>query len=146
MDTLSATPEPIPARGRLDGRWARVGLALLAGALAALAHPPFGVLPGLLGYPLLMILSERSATTRGGFWMGWLAGFAYFLISCWWVAEAFFVNPEQIWMAPFAASLLPAGLGLGRRRCIAGSHQRGSVGCWRSRPCSACWNGCAATC
>ena len=24
------------------------------------------------------------------------------------VAEAFFVNPEQAWMAPFAASLLPA--------------------------------------
>lgn len=111
MSTLSAT-EPLTVRSRLDGRWVRIALALLAGAMAALAHPPFGALPGLLGYPLLMILSERSATTRGGFWMGWLAGFAYFLISCWWVAEAFFVNPEQIWMAPFAASLLPAGLGL----------------------------------
>lgn len=112
MSTLSATSEPVTAHARLDGRWVRIGLALLAGALAALAHPPFGILPGLLGYPLLMILSERSATTRGGFWMGWLAGFAYFFISCWWVAEAFFVNPAQVWMAPFAASLLPAGLGL----------------------------------
>lgn len=93
-------------------RWLRIGLALLAGAGAAFAHPPFGVLPGLLGYPLLMILSERSDTPRGAFWMGWLAGFAYFFIGCWWVAEAFFVNPEQAWMAPFAASLLPAGLGL----------------------------------
>ena len=70
------------------------------------------VLIGLLGYPLLMILSERSDTVRGAFWMGWLAGFAYFFVGCWWVAEAFFVNPEQAWMAPFAASLLPAGLGL----------------------------------
>ncbi|MBJ7447277.1 MAG: apolipoprotein N-acyltransferase [Brevundimonas sp.] len=93
-------------------RWARIALALLAGAGAALAHPPFGILPGLFGYALLMILSERSATTRGAFWMGWLAGFAYFLISCWWVAEAFLVNPAQAWMAPFAASALPAGLGL----------------------------------
>lgn len=94
------------------GRFGRIGLALAAGLGAGLAHPPFGVLPGLLGYPLLMLLAERSATPRGAFWMGWLAGFSYFFISCWWVAEAFFVNPAQAWMAPFAASLLPAGLGL----------------------------------
>src|SRR5690606_18476950 len=36
----------------------------------------------------------------------------YFFISCWWVAEAFLVNPAQAWMAPFAASLLPLGLGV----------------------------------
>ncbi|MFN7107679.1 MAG: apolipoprotein N-acyltransferase [Brevundimonas sp.] len=99
-------------RRALTWRLIRIGLALLAGAGTAFAHPPFGVLIGLLGYPLLMILSERSDTVRGAFWMGWLAGFAYFFVGCWWVAEAFFVNPEQAWMAPFAASLLPAGLGL----------------------------------
>lgn len=110
-DTASLTPRAT-RQGSRGQRWARIGLALLAGAGAALAHPPFGILPGLFGYALLMILSERSATTRGAFWMGWLAGFAYFLISCWWVAEAFLVNPAQAWMAPFAASALPAGLGL----------------------------------
>ena len=110
-DTASMTTPPARLGGR-GLRWARIGLALLAGAGAALAHPPFGILPGLFGYALLMILSERSVTTRGAFWMGWLAGFAYFLISCWWVAEAFLVNPAQAWMAPFAASALPAGLGL----------------------------------
>ncbi len=99
-------------RARLILRFGRIGLALAAGAAAALAHPPFGVLPGLLGYALLMFLSERAAGARGAFWMGWLAGFAYFFISCWWVAEAFLVNPAQAWMAPFAASLLPIGLGL----------------------------------
>ena len=99
-------------RRRLIVRFGRIGLALLAGALAALAHPPFGILPGLIGYPLLMLLSERSTTPRGAFWMGWLAGFSYFFIGCWWVAEAFMVDPAQAWMAPFAASLLPAGLGL----------------------------------
>jgi apolipoprotein N-acyltransferase len=99
-------------RRRLILRFGRIGLALLAGVGAALAHPPFGVLPGLLGYPLLMLLAERSETKRGAFWMGWLGGFAYFFISCWWVAEAFQVDPSQAWMAPFAASLLPAGLGL----------------------------------
>lgn len=98
--------------GLLMNRWGRIALALLAGAGAALAHPPFGVLPGLLGYPLLMLLAERSSKVRGGFWVGWLAGFAYFFIGCWWVAEAFLVNKDQAWMAPFAASLLPMGLGL----------------------------------
>src|SRR5690606_6360525 len=62
---------------------------------------------------LLMILFERAGTGRGAFGLGWLAGFAYFFISCWWVAEAFLVNAEaHAWMAPFAASLLPAGLAL----------------------------------
>lgn len=97
---------------RLRLKFGRIALALLAGAVAAFAHPPFGVLPGLVGYPLLMLLSERSGNVRGAFWMGWLAGFAYFFVGCWWVAEAFMVDPAQAWMAPFAASLLPAGLGL----------------------------------
>lgn len=96
----------------LAGRWSRIVLALLAGVAAALVHPPFGFLPGLLAYPLLMLLAERSASTRGAFWAGWLAGFGYFAVGCWWVAEAFLVNPDQAWMAPFAGSLLPAGIGL----------------------------------
>ncbi|MDZ4365057.1 apolipoprotein N-acyltransferase [Brevundimonas sp.] len=101
-----------PDRKALRDRLARIALALLAGVATALVHPPFGLLPGLVGYPLLMLLAERSGTVKGGFWVGWLAGFAYFFVGCWWVAEAFFVNPDQAWMAPFAASLLPAGLGL----------------------------------
>lgn len=113
LDRFAAPIRALPDQKRaLSWRLIRIALALLAGAGTAFAHPPFGVLVGLLGYPLLMILSERSDTVRGAFWMGWLAGFAYFFVGCWWVAEAFFVNPEQAWMAPFAASLLPAGLGL----------------------------------
>ena len=104
--------DPDSPRDRWILRLGGIALALLAGAGAALAHPPFGLLPGLLGYPLLMLLAERSTTSRRAFRVGWLAGFAYFFISCWWVAEAFLVNPEQAWMAPFAASLLPIGLGL----------------------------------
>jgi len=113
LDRLAGPIRALPPRRRaLSWRLIRIALALLAGAGTALAHPPFGLLIGLVGYPLLMILAERSDRPRGAFWMGWLAGFAYFFIGCWWVAEAFFVNPEQAWMAPFAASLLPAGLGL----------------------------------
>jgi apolipoprotein N-acyltransferase len=90
-------------------------LALAAGGLAAIAQPPFGIVPGLLGYALLAHLVDNGPETRplrAAFWRGWLAGFLYFLISCWWVAEAFFVDARQIWMAPFAVCLLPAGLGL----------------------------------
>ena len=56
--------DPASRRDRLILRFGRIALALLAGAGAALVHPPFGVLPGLLGYPLLMLLAERSATPR----------------------------------------------------------------------------------
>lgn len=98
------------------GPRAAVALALLAGALAAAAHPPFGFLPGLLGYALWMHLLDADRERhplRAAFWTGWLAGFAYFLIGCWWVAEAFLVDARgQGWMAPFAVALLPAGLGL----------------------------------
>jgi apolipoprotein N-acyltransferase len=91
-------------------------LALLSGALAAFAHPPFGVLPGLLGYGLWMHLLDverERRPLRTAFLIGWLSAFAYFLIGCWWVAEAFLVDARgQGWMAPFAVALLPAGLGL----------------------------------
>ena len=110
---MTATPDRDEGRrSRLIRGLVRIGLALAAGVATGLVHPPFGLIPGLLGYALLMLLAERSAGTKGAFWMGWLAGFAYFFVSCWWVAEAFLVNPAQAWMAPFAASLLPAGLGL----------------------------------
>lgn len=114
--TEDETDEPAPPEVRPRAGWAMrllaAGLALAAGAAAAFAHPPWSIWLGLLGYPLLMALSERTATARGAFGVGWLAGFAYFFVSCWWVAEAFLVNPAQAWMAPFAGSLLPAGLAI----------------------------------
>ena len=97
-------------------RWRSVGLSLIAGAGAALAFPPFGFLPGLLGYGLLLWLLDTRAGDRplkSAFWRGWLAGTIYFLICTWWVAEAFLVDAQnQAWMAPFAVGLLAAGLGL----------------------------------
>lgn len=87
-------------------------LALAAGAGAALAHPPFGLLPGLLGYALILWLTHHAAGLRPAFFKGWLAGLGYFAISTWWVAEAFFVDMRQAWMAPFAVTFLAAGLAL----------------------------------
>ena len=96
--------------------WRARGLALVAGLAAALAHPPFGVLPGLLGYALLLWLLdtvEGPRPLRSAFLRGWLAGLAYFGLGTWWIAEAFMVDAaNQGWMAPFAVAAMAGGLAL----------------------------------
>jgi apolipoprotein N-acyltransferase len=96
--------------------WSGPVLALLAGLTAAVAHPPFGVLPGLLGYAgLLYLLDDANAEKplRSAFWRGWLAGVGYFALSTWWIAEAFMVDAaNQGWMAPFAVAAMASGLAL----------------------------------
>ncbi len=102
--------------GWVTGRWGAIGLALIAGLAAALAHPPFGFIPGLLGFGLLLHLLDRANTERplrSAFWRGWLAGSAYFLVCTWWVGEAFMVDvAAHGWQAPFAVGFLACGLGL----------------------------------
>ncbi len=59
--------------------------------------------PDLLGYGCSCRSSIRRCGSAAAFglWRGWLAGSAYFLIGCWWVAQAFLVDAaEQGWMAP----------------------------------------------
>ena len=95
--------------------WTARGLALLAGVAAGLAHPPFGVLPGLLGYALMLVLiqTEGPRPWRSAFLRGWLAGVGYFAVGAWWITEPFMVDAkEQGWMAPFALVLMAAGLAL----------------------------------
>lgn len=96
--------------------WTGPILALVAGLAAALAHPPFGLLPGLLGYAgLLHLLDDANAARplRSAFWRGWLAGVGYFGLGTWWIAEAFMVDAaNQGWMAPFAVAAMASGLAL----------------------------------
>ena len=91
-------------------------LALLAGLAAALAQPPWGFLPGLLGYGLLFRLIDRRggpARWRSAFALGWLAGVAYFVVSIAWLTEPFQVDAQaQGWMAPFAVGLVAMFLAL----------------------------------
>ena len=98
------------------GRWPVIALCLIAGAAAALAFPPFGFVPGLMAYGGMMLLWDGVDEARpfhSAFWRGWLSGTVFFLISTWWVYEAFQVDAaEQGWMAPFAVALLAAILGL----------------------------------
>jgi apolipoprotein N-acyltransferase len=93
-----------------------IALSVIAGAGIALAFPPFGLTPGLLGFALILHLCGGTAgprPLRGAFWRGWLAGTAFFLIATWWIYQAFEVDAaDQGWMAPFAVALLASGLGL----------------------------------
>jgi apolipoprotein N-acyltransferase len=95
--------------------WVARGLALLSGIAAGLAHPPFGVLPGLLGYALLLALIDADGPRplRSALFRGWLGGVGYFSVGVWWITEPFMVDAkEQGWMAPFALVLMAAGLAL----------------------------------
>jgi apolipoprotein N-acyltransferase len=90
-------------------------LALAAGLAAGLAHPPFGLLAGLIGYGAMMRLAETAGPRplRSAFFRGWLAGVGYFAISVWWITEAFLVDAAAHgWMAPFALLLMAGGLAL----------------------------------
>jgi apolipoprotein N-acyltransferase len=99
-------------------------LAILSGLLTGLAHPPFGFLPGLLGFGLLLWICHQDMGTRPlrhAFLLGWVAGFFYFLIGCFWVAEAFLVDAVTFgWMAPLAVMCLPliAGFFWGLTTCL----------------------------
>ncbi|MET0294660.1 MAG: apolipoprotein N-acyltransferase [Phenylobacterium sp.] len=100
----------------LATRWGAFLAAVLCGLAAGLAHPPFGVLPGLVGFAGLMALAERAAPARplrSAFFRGWAAGLGYFAVSVWWVVEAFLVDADVYgWMAPFALVFLAGGLAL----------------------------------
>ena len=97
--------EGAPWRGRF--------LVFAAGIAAALAQPPWGFIPGLLGYGVLFLVVDRAASVRAAFARGWQAGLAYFLLSLFWLAEPFQVDAEhQGWMAPLAVGLTSAFMAL----------------------------------
>jgi apolipoprotein N-acyltransferase len=92
----------------------RSGLALLLGALSALAQAPVS-LPWILvlTLPLLFLLLDGTAGARGGFAVGWFAGVGYFGAALFWIVEPFLVDVERHgWMAPFALVFMAGGLAL----------------------------------
>jgi apolipoprotein N-acyltransferase len=92
-------------------RWLPRGLSLAAGLALGLAQPPFDILPGLVGWAVLLALLSRDPTAKSAFFRGWLAGVGYFLVSVWWLGEPFQVDAaHQAWMAPFAVALMTAGM------------------------------------
>lgn len=100
---------------KLSSPWITRLLAVAAGLAAGLAHPPFGLLPGLLGYALFLRLADTEGPRplRSAFFRGWLAGVGYFAIGVWWITEAFLVDAASHgWMAPFALLFMAGGLAL----------------------------------
>jgi apolipoprotein N-acyltransferase len=119
-DTLGQTAGPLKLAeaiaqwvGSLSG-WPRRGLAVVMGALAALALPPVHAVPLLLmAFPVLVWLIDRSPSLRSAFMAGWWFGGGFFIAGLYWIVNALLTDPVNFgWMIPFTLLLLGAGLGL----------------------------------
>lgn len=112
----AALVEAAAARVTLADGWRRAAIALLAGALSALAMPPFGLWPILaLTFPVAVWLIDgatgatRARGALSALSAGFLFGFGYFLAGLWWIGSAFLVDAEIFgWLLPFAVMGLPA--------------------------------------
>lgn len=98
--------------------WRRAALAFAFGVCGALSMAPFYALPLLAaaftGLIILLDAAADSARPRlRAFASGWWFGFGFFLVGVYWMAFSFFVQADQFaWMAPFAVTIMPAGLAL----------------------------------
>jgi apolipoprotein N-acyltransferase len=103
----------------LSSGWQRAAIALVAGALSALAMAPFNAWPILfLTFPVAVWLIDGADGSRMRGWpaaalSGWLFGFGYFLAGLYWIGNAFLVDADIFgWLLPFAVAGLPAGLAI----------------------------------
>lgn len=113
-------PGAVLAIARLTG-WRRLGLAWLAGALGALAMPPYGLLPALaVSLTVAIWLQDGAAAGRTTvrrfapcFLIGWAWGFGYLTAGLWWLGQAFLVEADEfLWALPLGVIGLPFALGL----------------------------------
>jgi apolipoprotein N-acyltransferase len=99
--------------------WKRGAIALVAGALSALAMAPFNAWPVLFViFPVAVWLIDGAGAGRwrgvpaaamSGFWFG----LGYFVVGLYWIGYAFLVDaPTFAWLMPFAVLGLPAYLAL----------------------------------
>lgn len=91
------------------------------GALAALALPPFKVLPlffiGIAALVWFLDGVETQSRWRKlfgpAFWIGWAFGFGYFTVGLHWLGAAFFVDGDLfLWALPVGIFGLPAFLAI----------------------------------
>ncbi|MGO8833569.1 MAG: apolipoprotein N-acyltransferase [Roseiarcus sp.] len=103
--------------------WRRRAIAFGAGAVGALALPPFDFLPAIAAPMMAAVwLVDGSAAAQAGgrstvrsvrsaFAAGWWWGLGYFVAGLWWVGAAFLVEADKFaWALPFGVLALPAGL------------------------------------
>jgi apolipoprotein N-acyltransferase len=113
----------LPARIILADGWTRRGVAFAAGALGALALPPFDFAPAMAAPLTAAVWLIDGAAGHGGrsrlgpmlsaAGAGWWLGFGYFLAGLWWMGAAMLVEADQFaWALPLAVIGLPAVLAL----------------------------------
>jgi apolipoprotein N-acyltransferase len=95
----------------------RALIAFAAGAVSALAMPPFDLWPVMfVTVPALVWLVDGVGAKRwngvgGAAAAGWFFGFGYFLAGLYWVGYAFLVDAKIFgWLMPVGVVALPAGL------------------------------------
>jgi apolipoprotein N-acyltransferase len=89
-------------------------LALLFGVIAALALPPFYVLPALwIGLPGLLWLIGRAGSWRQAGLIGLAFGFGLNCVGLYWITEPILIEASQFWwLVPFATPGLSLVVGL----------------------------------
>jgi apolipoprotein N-acyltransferase len=99
--------------------WKRAAIALIAGALSALAMAPFDAWPVLfLSFPVMVWLIDGAGAGRwrgvpAAAMAGWWFGLGYFVPGLYWLGYAFLVDASTFaWLMPFAILGLPAYLAL----------------------------------
>jgi apolipoprotein N-acyltransferase len=99
--------------------WKRAAIALIAGALSALAMAPFDAWPVLfLSFPVMVWLIDGAGAGRwrgvpAAAMAGWWFGLGYFVPGLYWIGYAFLVDASTFaWLMPFAILGLPAFLAL----------------------------------
>ncbi|HET9068575.1 MAG TPA: apolipoprotein N-acyltransferase, partial [Amaricoccus sp.] len=104
----------LPGRVAAAGTWARLGLAVAAGAVMALGQPPVSWPAAVFAaLPVLLWLLEAAPGPGQGFLVGWGAGVGYFGAGMFWIVEPFLVQPEIFgWLAPIALVCTAGGLAL----------------------------------
>src|SRR3984957_17471372 len=87
-------------------------IALVTGALASLAPPPFHVVPVLLlAFPILLTQINASGRAIVAARRGWGFGFGYHLIGLYWITEAILFEAARFWwLVPLAVPALAAVL------------------------------------
>ena len=92
----------------------RAAVAVVLGAVSALALPPFQLFPLLwVTFPLLLCLLDGVKTHKGAFALGWAFGFGFFVAGLHWIAFSFFIDADTFGLlAAPAVALIAAYCGL----------------------------------
>lgn len=94
--------------------WRRALLALLLGALLALALPPFHLVPlAVVSLTGLVWLIDATRGPRGAFALGWVFGFGHFLAGLYWIVNALLIfGWKYLPVYPIVVGFLPSIMAL----------------------------------